>query len=516
MSLSRLAAWLSVASLALVALGAPLFELAHGKFPGAGWSGRFGMWSLRSGGVARELETRLEKDAELTARLRPHYNEALFLSLGMVTSRVVLGRDDWLFLASESRHWPPANGMKFLDFTCGRVGELVRWFESNGTTVVLLVVPRKATVHPEMLPEGLRERFQPVYPQLLEALRTAGVDAPDLLAPLQASDERVFRPNDDHWDHPGARIAAEVICARIRERLQGRELPGAPLDAELVTAAPIRSADNLVRMLGFRPNGALVERFTIERTPIVAQDRRTRVRLHGSEKPEAIALVGTSFSGAGHLASLMIGMLGRPVENRAREGHAGGYRITELAREILLGERPAPQVLVWEFPEDFLVSHVRTLTEPVHALVDLVESDAPPMRAEPLPVARARAEGVLLSAEGERGWEGTAPSGDAQLVLELEQPLPGDGTVWIHYTAQFTSNVTHTLSFEGADGQLAPFPAERPMLASIYPNPIVARVRGAGGQPVTRLRLTVADTYATFKLSRPSLWRSAAAVEGGK
>lgn len=516
MSLSRLVTWLSIASLALVALGAPLFELAHGKFPGAGWSGRFGLWSLRSGGVARELEARLQKDAELTARLRPYYNEALFHTLGMVTSRVVLGRDDWLFLASEARDWPPENGMKHLDFTCGQVGELVRWFESNGTSVVLMVVPRKATVRPDMLPDGLRERFEPVYPKFLEALRAAGVDAPDLLTPLQASSERVFRPNDDHWDHPGARIAAEVVAARIRERWAGRELPGAPLDVELVTTPSVRSADNVVRMLGFRPNGPLVERFTIDRTPIVAQERRTRARAHGSEAPEAITVVGTSFSGSGHMASLLIGLLGRPVENRAREGHAGGYRITDLAREILLGERPFPQILVWEFPEDFLVAHVRTLTEPVHALLELVESGAPPMRAEPLVVARARAQGVLLSAENERGWEGVAPSGGEELVLELEQPAPGDGTVWVHYTVQFTSNVTHKLAFEAADGQLAPFSAERPMVANIHPNVILARVRGPGGQPVARLRLTVADTYATFKLTRPSLWRSAKTAEGGK
>lgn len=514
--MSRFVAWLSIASLALVALGGPLFELWHGKHPGAGWSGRFGLWELRSGGVARELGTRLEKDCEIAARLRPFYNEALFLALRRTPARIVLGRDNWLFLASESRDYPPPGSLEHLDSTCERIASLVRWFESQGTVVVLMVVPRKSTVRPDMLPDDVRARFQPVYPLLLERLRAAGLDAPDLLAPLQRSEERTFRANDDHWDHPGARIGAEVVTTRVRERFAAQELPGRPVEAELVRLAPVTTSENVARWFGFRPDSPLLERFTDTRVAIVAEHPRTRERLHGSKQAEEIVLVGSSFSGAGLLPALFTALLGRAIEDRALAGQAAGYRLTELVRAIVLGERRTPAVLIWEFPEDFLLTHVGALTEPIGAMVELVDALELPLRSTPLEFSRAVAEGLLLSGDGPQGWAGAAPRGGETLVLDLVEPLPGDGSVWIDYTVKLEANATHSLQFEGANGQRSPRVVERPMLANPRPNHVIARVMGVNGQPVTRLRITVASTSAKFEVSRPLLLRSAAPAEEAK
>ena len=57
------------------------------------------MWLARVQQLPRGLG-QLEQGALLSERVRPRYNELMFLTLGVVTPRVLVGKDDWLFLAS--------------------------------------------------------------------------------------------------------------------------------------------------------------------------------------------------------------------------------------------------------------------------------------------------------------------------------------------------------------------------------------------------------------------------------
>ena len=507
--LSRVGAWTSIAALALVIVGAPIHELVHAKWPGAGLSGKFGFEAIRSGRAAKELETTLEKRAALTERIRPSYNEAMFLTLGAVTPRVTLGKDDWLFLSSNAKEYPSEVGLRNLDLTCQTLARLLRWFEDNGTVVELLVIPRKPTVHPEMLPDAARARFKPAYPRILESLAKAGRPCIDLLEPFQASKERVYLPNDDHWDHPGALIAVREVAARLRQRFEGRDLPGTPVSRTLVTRPTFRFAGGVVKMLGFTPDGALFERFKVDRSQIVAVDPAEPARSQlGVQRPEEIVVVGTSFSAGFYTASLLSAELGREVENRAREGHAGGFRIMDLARELLLGQREFPKVLVWEFPEDFLLTQVRALIEPANAILDAAKAPQP-LTSSPLAIAARREVGVRVTAQRDTLIEGVSPDGSSELVFDLAESLPGDGSVRLSYELLITGNGLHRVLFDSGPGSKATTPKEFLLLRNDLPNRILLPVVGVDAAPVTRIRLRILSAMTDFKLSPLEAWRGA-------
>ncbi len=510
--LARVAPWASILALAVVVIGAPVHELAHSKWPGAGLSSRPRLGDIRKGRTAKALEASLDKQSALTARLRPHYNEAMFRVLGAVTPNVTLGKDDNLFLTVQVRNYPPPQGLRVLDTTCAAIARVARWFEDNGTVVELMVIPRKATVHPHLLPDELQARFVPVYPRILESLTQAGRPCVDLAAPFRASSERVYLPNDDHWDHPGAIIAVREIGARLRQRFEGRELPGTPVTRQLVSRPTFRFSGALVRMLGFREDGALLERFKVDRTPIVAVDSANpTVSQLGVNRPEPIVVVGTSFSAGFFTASLLSAELGREVENRAREGHAAGYRIMDLAREILLGEREFPKVLVWEFPEEFLVEHVRALVVPLDSIVAAGKAPAP-LVSSPLRVAARKDAGVRITAESEGRVEGVSSGDASELVFELQTPLPGDGSLFLSYDLHVNGSDLHSVSFDGGAGQPSSAPTEFLLLRNDLPNRILVPIAGPDATAVKRVRLRFSNALTEFKLSPLELWSSAADV----
>lgn len=496
-------------------VGAPIHELVHGKWPGAALVGKFGFNAIRSGRAAKELEASLDKESALTERLRPRYNEAMFLTLGAVTPRVTIGKDDNLFLSSHVRNYPPAPGLRVLDITCSAIARLARWFEDNGTVVELMVIPRKATVYPHLLPDDLRARFVPVYPRILESLAKAGRPCADLLAPFQASSERVHLPNDDHWDHPGAVIAAREVAARVRQRFEGRELPGTPVTRHLAPRPTFRFNGPLVRMLGFTPDGALVERFTVDRTQIVAVDTANPAPSQlGVNRPEPIVVVGTSFSAGFFTASLLSAEFGREVENRARAGQAAGYRIMDLAREILLGQREFPKVLVWEFPEDFLVEHVRALIGPAEAILEAAKAPAP-LVSSPLRISARTDVGMRITAESDGLVEGVSAGDTSELIFELEEPLAGDGSMFLSYELYISGNGLHSVSFDDGAGRPVSKPREFLVLCNELNSRILVPIATPNKTPVSRVRLRILHVMTSFKVSPLEVWRSAAGATDG-
>jgi len=504
----RVAAWLSIVSLLAVAIAAPIFEVFHDNWPGSRWSGSWSWPALFRGEPLREIERALDKNSALAARARPYYNEALFVGLGHSPTRVVLGKEGRIFNAWETVDYPSPEGLKHLDFACQRVASAVRWFERQGSLVQLMVVPRRPTVEPEYLPDDVRRTFRPVYPRIVERLRAARLDVVDLLPELQASDEELFLRTDDHWDYPAALICTRRVAERVRERWTAGPLPGVERVCELRPTPPYEfKSENMVRLLGLRPDGPVAARLAQQRTPTLAFAPNERAPLMGVKTPQPLAVVGTSFSGVCSTASLFTGHFQRDVENRALEGQAAGYRITDLFCEVARGDRPAPKILIWEFPEDFLVSDVRVLTDPLEALEVFAKHARAPMRVAPIALAGSSVQGVRITEENEEGWSGVAGP-NHEFVLDFAEPPPGDGTHWMQYTIRLDANTLHAVRFESASG--VGNWNERSVLANAHAYPILAPMRTADLQPVTRMRMRVSRrTNVNFKLTPPELWRPA-------
>ena len=501
--MNRLSAWLVILSLLAVIFGAPVYEVMGGNWPTAGMTGDVTVESVLTGGAAKEVEEALEENALLSKSARPPYNELMYLTLGVVSPRVLLGKDNWLFLASRIGDRPQA-AMNRLSQTCEEIAALIRWFEANGTHVIFEFIPRKQSLYPEQLPDNLNPPYEPVYPELVAAMQAAGLDVLDLTDELGPADGVFFLTNDDHWNHEGSRRSAEAVAARIAELYPDGDIPGTPVDAELRTTETYRFAGNLVDMLGFRPDGFLYDRFSVDRARIRAFPPGSPRPALGTEEAQPITVVGTSFSAGFHTASLLVGLLGREVEDRTKAGLAGGYRMADLCRELLLGQRDFPEILVWEFPEDFLVQTVPYFVQPLNSVTEI--ADGFPYTNQPLPVAERLIRGIRVTKEDETGLSGTVITPGSEIVYRLERPLPGDGSAVLAFPLLVSGRGDQLTRWDTTGEPGSGGTRETMLNNSQYPHYIIVSLKTADGKPVRRIRITPFDRFARFHMGPPELW----------
>ena len=501
--MNRLSAWLVILSLLAVVFGAPAYEVIGGNWPTAGLTGQLTVESVLTGGAAKEVEAALEKNALLSEAMRPPYNELMYLSLGVVSPRVVVGPDNWLFFASRTGGLPRA-AMKRLVQTCKEIATLIRWLEANGTHVIFEFIPRKQSLYPEQLPDNLNPPFEPVYPELVAAMRAAGLDVLDLSHALGPAEGIFFLTNDDHWNHEGSRRSAEAVAARITELYPDGDIPGTPVEAELRTTEVYRYAGNLVDMLGFRTEGFLHERFSVDRARIFSFPPGSSKPWVGTQEPQPITVVGTSFSAGFHTTSLLVGLLERQVEDRSKSGLAGGYRMADLCRELLLGQREFPEVLVWEFPEDFLVRMPTYLVEPLKSVTEI--ADGFPYTEHELPVAERTVQGIRISQEDETGLSGTVIARGSEIVYRLTRPVPGDGSAVLAFPLLVSGRGEQLTRWDTSGEPGSGGRRKTTLNNSRYPHYIIVSLKTADGKPVRRIRITPFDRFGRFHMGPPELW----------
>ncbi len=360
------------------AFAVPIYEACSGVWPGAGLGGPIAFRSLANGVISREVEADLEARSRVTQALRPRYNEFLFRAAGQTAAGVVRGADGWLFLEATVRDYPPADGDRSLPRTVETLARVVRWFESRGTSVLLLVVPNKASANESRLPAKLK--FRSAYPRAFDEIVRAGIWSVDLLAVLRADGgEDAYLPRDTHWSWAGALRAVDAAAAAIRARVP--EMPGRPVDGEIVSDPPAAIRGGLLRLLGLVEGGAYERSLYDVIAPIRGAERGRPRRSLGSTEFEPIVLAGTSFSHGYHLDSLLSARLGRQVESDALRADDGRpvrgtgtkYAILATMQQVLSGERDAPRLVVWEFPERYLFLQADAFRRPFDAVLDAAE-----------------------------------------------------------------------------------------------------------------------------------------------
>ena len=163
----------------------------------------------------------------------------------------LLGKDGWLFLASErtldyQRHSDPF-GEAALDEWTRVLCERDRWLTERKTEFVFFVAPNKHTVYSEHLPDDLAANASRTrLDQLLTALSTrcpelATVDVRHQLREAREHAQLYFK-TDTHWNPAAGWVAANEIA---------RQLGKPPLSGDLLRATAVRTeGGDLARVSG--------------------------------------------------------------------------------------------------------------------------------------------------------------------------------------------------------------------------------------------------------------------------
>lgn len=417
---------LSVASLLIVLVGAPIYDAVQGNWPGRHITGEVTFDEARSGKLAQRIEDDLERHSTLDELVRPRYNEATYLMLGSTQPGVTVGKDRWLFPAGRLTE-PGKKNREELQRSAEFLGELFGFLESKGCIVIVQLVPRKRTLYPEMLPSSYRHRYVPLFDVVRDALLAEGLDVPDLRPVMRGDGEEIlYLTNDTHWQPEGCHRAAQFITEKLLERIPLEDIPGRRLDVEVRRGDPKPFIGYQQRLLGFTEDGWLFNRFTVETREVGAYLKGGDGELlRGALSPRPVVVLGTSMSAGPYFGpSQFIATLGMQVESRAQAGYGAGYRIAELFAEILTQRRRVPRVLIWEIPEDFLAREGRYISDPLEATVALLP-DAP-YDAKPIEYVHRRVGGMKVVDEKDGVLRLQVNGQQGSVVYQLAEPLAGD------------------------------------------------------------------------------------------
>lgn len=173
---------------------------------------------------------------------------------------VLIGRDGWLFLAEESgikldRYYFSFDQFKIAEMKLwkDRILQRKNWAESLGCTYILIVIPNKQTIYPEMMPPGLDmtpgtsmtdQMFEYFYPELDNIV----IDLREKF--LKEKEEfQIYQKTDTHWNQLGAYSAYRSILNSL-SGISGENIE--PDDkTEFRIAARDKDGGDLARLLSF-------------------------------------------------------------------------------------------------------------------------------------------------------------------------------------------------------------------------------------------------------------------------
>ncbi len=96
----------------------------------------------------------------------------------------------------------------------------------------------------------------------------------------------------------------------------------------------------------------------------------------------------------------------------------------DILKGILTERRPVPEVLVWEFPEDFPIREGRYFREPLSSIVDVMSGG--PYQVTSLDSAQRTTKDLTIRSEEDGMIKGLAGGPGANIEYTLPEPLEGD------------------------------------------------------------------------------------------
>ncbi|WP_170110455.1 alginate O-acetyltransferase AlgX-related protein [Flavilitoribacter nigricans] len=174
-----------------------------------------------SGPYEAELSRTLSRDQHWSLHGLA-YLKHKFLKTG-ITSKVLIGQDDWLFLQEEDGRKVLHQSLRIYRYTplelrswCLNIRQRNFWAHKYGIDYVLAIAPNKASIYPEYLPE----RFH--SPTRSRSLDQLIADLPDItIIDLtdsirnRKSQGLLYYPTDTHWNATGAYWGYRALMQRL-------------------------------------------------------------------------------------------------------------------------------------------------------------------------------------------------------------------------------------------------------------------------------------------------------------
>ncbi|MCB9832272.1 MAG: hypothetical protein H6807_07330 [Planctomycetes bacterium] len=473
------------------------FEIGGGNLPGSKLD-RVDFQAFRDGSLAREVENDFAENSVVAETVRPRYNEFAFRLFDRHTDRVVVGRDHWLFEASNAKaNYPRPGAEALIERHLAAISGTVSWFAAHGTKVLVLPLPNKWALYPDKLPEA-RKQPRSIWPEMVRGLKARQVWTLDAAPALKPDGVATFFANDSHWSDQGCLATAGLLAEEIRQRF-GTPLPGLAFDGRIVEHEGGTWEGDLQRMLGFVKDSDFYRSFTVPRRLVrVVDDRGRDLEPEGEQ---TLVLCGTSFSHTLHLGSKLAALLGRQVEDRSLPGKGPTVGLLALAREIIAGDHEAPALIVWEFPEKHVFVRKDSFLDPLEAFLVERENEEryPASSRRELVITGRTAENVTLVDDGEGGLDGTPTTGDPMLLVDLGEALPANEGWAVCYRVKTANPTTSKILFDWGAGFGRDERCIQPVGGRDREQLICIPVVGPEGRETRRFRLDPVDSSRPFE-----------------
>jgi alginate O-acetyltransferase complex protein AlgJ len=256
---------------------------------------------------------------------------------------VIDGKGDWLFPAWESLTDPGTEGIASAIQTIAATG---RTFKAAGVALLVMVVPLKARLYPDKLPDGvsLSAGVSSRYASILSALAAAQIATFDVEAVLRKLTQPTFFRTDDHWTEWSAEAVAQACAVQLQS------LVSLPPGAARLPPLSAWSQDP--------HQGDLAQLLPPDRQKAVGDEPITIRSIDGSRvelldaSKASVHVVGNSFS-MPYLGfpEMLAETLRQPVGVTAKFGNAGPWQTMVEYLESPTFAKNHPRAIVWQFVE---------------------------------------------------------------------------------------------------------------------------------------------------------------------
>ena len=311
----------------------------------------------------RAFEKELEEASQVAGWLRPLHRQLRWWVMRDLGDKAVAGADGWAYYGPNiqylgERYFRDVKSGKPADDPTETIADFARQLTARNIRLLVVPIPTKPTVAPERLRRGLAPSLAlSVHSRrFLDELRGRGVEVLDLDSPFvrerrEHPERRLYLAADTHWTGDGARLAASLLAARVREMLGPTPLaPKRDYRRETVTVARRPDIPRMSRLpfeaSAFPPENTVAYRVLDEDGQPYADNDEAQIlllgdsfsRIYQTDEPEA----------AGWIANLAC-ELGTPLATIVNDGGASTLVRQELARspELLVGKR----LVIWSFVE---------------------------------------------------------------------------------------------------------------------------------------------------------------------